>query len=250
MRIDPLSVTSLFLDVFANGHKISTATGFVVERTGKFFLITNWHVFSGRNSETTQLLSSTGAIPDEIRVAHHLAQSLGEWRFVSERLLSEDGAPAWIEHPLRGQVDVAAIELRNTSGLRFYPLDLRLEHVDLEVYPGMPVHVIGFPLGLRPSASFAIWKTGHIASDPDYPYLGLPAFLIDPTTRGGMSGSPVVARATGNHLTSLGMNISSLVKTRFLGVYSSRIHEYAEIGTVWWPSVVSEVLDRAPDARK
>ena len=44
----------------------------------------------------------------------------------------------------------------------------------------MAISVIGFPLALTPIGLFPIWKTGHIASEPEVPYKVIyPAFLID-----------------------------------------------------------------------
>src|SRR5262245_40504147 len=67
---------------------------------------------------------------------------------------------------------------------------MELADVSLPTPPGTPVSVIGFPLGLKPLAYFAVWKTGHIASDISLSN----RFLIDATTHKGMSGSPVVSR--------------------------------------------------------
>lgn len=246
VQIDPLSVTSLYLKVYANGNQLSTATGFVVEHRSRSFLVTNWHVLSGRHPETGNPLSPTAGIPDEVRIAHTQKRSLGSWQFVPERLLNEDGSPRWIEHRVGREIDVACLELRNIKeDIRLYPFDMSLADVDLLLYPAMTVCVIGFPFGLRPNAFFAVWKTGHIATDPDLPYKGHPAFLIDATTREGMSGSPVVARTSGSHMTSKGYAISGGVTTKFLGIYSSRIRDDAEIGCVWRPILIREVLANA-----
>jgi hypothetical protein len=108
----------------------------------------------------------------------------------------------------------------------------------------MPVSIIGFPLGLTGPGVFPIWKTGHIASDPDLDYGGTPSFLIDATTRGGMSGSPVVLRLTGGFEMRKGGFIlaGSGISTLFLGVYSGRLNDQSEIGKVWKPQLVSEIL--------
>jgi hypothetical protein len=72
-------------------------------------------------------------------------------------------------------------------------------------------------------------------------YEDRPVFLIDATTRGGMSGSPVVLRIYGDYAT-----IGGKSWTRFLGVYSGRIHDQTEIGRVWRPSVIKEILATVP----
>ena len=83
------------------------------------------------------------------------------------------------------------------------------------------------------------------ASDPGLDYDGRPAFLIDATTRGGMSGSPVVLRLHGGYRTSENNYImAGGTTTRFIGVYSGRIHGQAEIGRVWRPHVIPEILQR------
>jgi hypothetical protein len=111
----------------------------------------------------------------------------------------------------------------------------------------MPVSIIGFPFGLSTAGAWPIWKTGHIASDPDLDYDDRPAFLIDATTRAGMSGSPVVLRSYGGYASSKAhMVIGGGPGTRFLGVYSGRIHNQAEIGRVWRPSSIKEILATVP----
>src|SRR4051812_7501865 len=93
VQIDPLSVTSLYLKLYANGQQLSTATGFVVEHGGRRFLISNWHVFSGRNADTGEPLDSkTAALPDQVRVALHIrgGEHLTQWKFVRKQLYSSD----------------------------------------------------------------------------------------------------------------------------------------------------------------
>jgi hypothetical protein len=245
IRIDPLSATSLYLKLLVNGHDLGNASGFVVRHAGRHFLVTNWHVLAGYHPETDQPLSKTCGLPDEVRIAFLLKGGVA-WQFRRHALLHPDGAPMWTEHRLGKEVDIACLELKDIHpAVQVMPLDLDLANVDLLVYPGMPVHVIGHPLALRPNVLLGVWKTGHIASDPDYPYKGHAAFLIDATTREGMSGSPVVARVLGARMTSKGFQIGVGLTTRLLGIYSSRLPKDAELGCVWKPSLIREVLDRA-----
>ena len=51
-----------------NQEAISTATGFVVERSGAYFLVTNWHVATGMRAADRALLDQPGGRrPDELR---------------------------------------------------------------------------------------------------------------------------------------------------------------------------------------
>ncbi len=243
IKIDPLSLPSLLVSLFVNKQLLGTATGFIVEKDSKYFLVTNWHVVSGRNSNTNQPSSHTGGLPDEIQILLHSHQ-LGLWIPYDYQLLDpSSGKPMWLEHPKGREVDVVAIRLGTLpNGVQPYPMDRTLANADLSLMPGMPVFIIGFPFGISAAAALPIWKTGHLASDHDIDYNGKPSFLIDATTRGGMSGSPVVARMSGGHYTSKGFTVSSRMATRFLGVYSGRIREDSEIGIVWRPSVIDEIL--------
>lgn len=247
VRIDPLSCSSLYLKLYVNGLQLGTATGFVVEKNSRRYLVSNWHVFSGRHAETEKPLSGTAAPPDEVRIAHHMKSALGRWHFYGEKLYRADGSARWLSHPAGREVDVAALELENVPpDTRIYPFDLSLSEADLLPEPAMAVSVIGFPLGLRPNAFFPIWKTGHIATDPELDYGGRPAFLIDATTRNGMSGSPVVVRGSSGYMNSRRIRVlGGNTVTKFLGVYSGRIHEDVEIGCVWRPQVIHEILATA-----
>lgn len=241
--IDPLSVCSLLVESTVNGNPLSTATGFVVLKKEKPFLITNWHVVAGRDPNTNQPLSPTAAVPDQLSIVHHHSQQLGRWEQRVEELYAQ-GKPRWREHPTGKAVDVVALPLASTDAdIRFYPMDLALADVDMLVQVAMTVSIIGFPYGLATNGALPIWKTGHIASDPDIEYQGKPAFLVDATTRGGMSGSPVVVRQYGGHTDSKGnVYMGTGATTRFVGIYSGRIHEQSDVGIVWRPELLKAIL--------
>jgi hypothetical protein len=129
-----------------------------------------------------------------------------------------------------------------------YHLDLSLAEVDLEIAPSEPLSIIGFPLGLSSGGMFPIWKTGHVASDMDVDYGGLPVFLVDATTKHGMSGSPVIARRIGMSRRPGTIVIGGGTVQRFLGVYSGRISEESDIGMVWKPVTLRDILGVSPVA--
>lgn len=141
-----------------------------------------------------------------------------------------------------------ALPLNIDASIKVYPLDLNLANTDMIPEPAMPISIIGYPAGIRTGTGFPIWKTGHIASDPDLNYDNKPVFLIDATTRGGMSGSPVVLRMSGGFMNRSGARvISAGTSTKFLGIYSGRITQMdnsTEIGFVWKPSVIVDILNQ------
>jgi hypothetical protein len=126
--------------------------------------------------------------------------------------------------------------------IAYYPLDLAFARTDVLVQPAMTVSIIGYPLGLTAHGAWPIWKTGHIASEPDLDYNDMPCFLVDATTREGMSGSPVVLRFWGGYPKRDGSKTIGGSVTSFLGIYSGRIHKDSEIGLVWRPRVIGEIL--------
>lgn len=245
--IDPLSATSLHVIPKFNAVELASATAFTVEWLGEPYLVTNWHVVTGRDADTEECLDKNhAAIPNTLAVRFHKKYVLGEWSIIDLPLQTPDGSNLWITHPLGRAIDVVAIPIppHIRAHIQVYPLDLRLADADIVAMPAMPISVIGYPLGLSTGGNWPIWKTGHIASDPGLDFeSGRPAFLIDATTRSGMSGSPVLLRL--DRYTTTDGNHHSLVggmKTRFLGVYAGRIHENSEIGRVWRPFLVSEIL--------
>ena len=244
LHIDEFSVKPLYLETYINTSRTGIATGFVVKRNDSYYLITNWHVVTGRNPYSNRPLSTTGiADPNILKVWFH-AQNLGNWQPKDIELIDNQGNRLWLEHKLGREVDVVAVQLEPPSDIKMYEIDLVLADFDLMIYPSEAVSIIGFPEGLTSGGRFPIWKTGHIASDIDIDWSGKSAFLIDATTKSGMSGSPVIAKRVSIYQTSRGNQIGNAV--RFLGVYSGREIGTSgiEVGLVWKPRVISEILSR------
>lgn len=241
ISIDPLSGIPLFLDCYDNETPIFSGTGFLVQQNGSFFLITNYHLLSGINPYTGQPIDENGTLPNKIGIWHHKIERLGIWELVIDSLKNSDGSPKWLEHPNGNKIDVAALPITVDAGVQTYPLDLTLSKTDLVLHPSEPVSIIGFPFGYTTIGKFPIWKTGHIASDIELDYNDLPMFLIDSTTKPGMSGSPVIARRIGMYQSSKALQMGGTV-TRFLGVFSGHIHPQIDVGMVWKPHVISTIL--------
>lgn len=243
--IAPPSIRSLFVGILFNGRQIASGTGFTVQSAKGPVLITNRHVVTGRHQETDQPVSETGAIPDELVINHNMAGRLGTWTPKPEPLLHH-GKPRWIEHPVHGKkADIVALPLTQVGGTDLYPYDPKNPGPDIAAGPAEIVSVVGFPFGHTAGGSLPIWATGFVASDPDVDYRGLPVFLIDCRSRPGQSGSAVIAyRGGGSFFSSSGgMVVGGGPVYRFLGVYSGRIHDQSDIGTVWKASAVQELID-------
>ena len=234
------SFQSLFVEVLALGQPISTATAFVGKAdVGRALLLTNRHVVTGRHQDTGQMLSSTGAIPDELRIWPNARTELGQFVPVHMPLLT-DGQPNWFEHPTLGEhADLVALQLPDRADIAIYPYRvLALTHMSIE--PAQVLSVVGFPFGEKTGPSFAVWATGFVASEPEIDHGGRPVFLIDCRSRPGQSGSPVILhqgfRKTREHAAE------DEPSSELLGIYSGRINSESDLGVVWKSHAIEELL--------
>ena len=243
--IDRLSVTSLAVAVFHGDASIGRATGFVLKKDENYYLVTNRHVVLTCAEDTSTDDVGGWICADKLRILHNTAGHLGDWFWVEESLYDENKHHRWLEHPTLGAAaDLVALPLKNISGVQFYPLDLSLRNTDVELAPGDPVNVVGFPFGETQGGGLPIWKSGTIASDLDINYGGKAKFLVDATARSGMSGSPVYARRFGSYQSKSGTSHTGNA-TKFLGVYSEE-NQALELGAVWKAEAVAALYDSLP----
>jgi hypothetical protein len=242
--LSPYSVTSLLLRLLNDDKAIGTATGFVVQKGGSYYLVTNWHVVTAKNPDTGDLLDPYHRTPDRIQIFQNTKGKLGEWHWVTEELYQNPGhIPRWKEHSATvRRVDVVVLPLAVVDNVEFYPLDLKLRDIPIKISPAGQVSIVGFPYGEASYEGLPIWKSGSVASDVDVDYSDSPEFLIDATARPGMSGSPVYAvrpfgyqQEDGNFMMASGV--------RFLGIYAGDIDGSSEIGRVWKASALVDIYD-------
>jgi hypothetical protein len=243
--IDRLSVTSLAVAVFHGDTSIGSATGFVLQKNQNYYLVTNRHVVLTCAEDTNPNNVGGWICADKVKILHNTAGHLGDWFWVEESLYDESKHKRWLEHPALGaSADLIALPLKNTAGVEFYPLDLSLRNSDMQLAPGDPVNIVGFPFGETQGGGLPIWKTGTIASDLDINYGGKAKFLVDATARSGMSGSPVYARRFGTYQDKAGAANTGGV-TKFLGIYSEE-NQALELGAVWKAEAVAALYDSLP----
>ena len=238
----------------------------------KLFLITNWHVVTGRN-HIKPSHSKTGAVPCLLRVKLHKRQnaineqktiSLSSLMVLDIRINSKDGNnPIWLEHPeFRAQIDVIGIEIKNKDELEekstFNSLNQWRSFNDSYIPQVMDdVFVIGYPWGISGSkGAIPIYKKGCIATDPIINHGGTPRVLIDCRTTEGMSGSPVIVSHSGIWMPNGKLTDNSVFGTidNFLGVYSGRLYdqsipggstvEISEIGVVWKTELLAAIISK------
>jgi hypothetical protein len=236
---------SSYIESQFDGTTLASASGFLVKREGKVFLVTNRHVVRGRHQDTDEVLDKThAAIPNSIRVLYLRESQYNLWGEMTVRLVDDDENPLWFEHPIyKGQVDVVAIllpELEGKDVLAYDPWATPHALVD----PSERLSIVGFPYGIISYTTLGVWVQGFVATQTQVHHGGLPCFLIDSRTRKGQSGSPVIFYSgSGSYVSLEGTKTlagGSIVD--FVGVYSGRISEDSDLGTVWKAEVVRDII--------
>ena len=276
MMKNPISLISIFLtqhfSVDGNfihnedgSEYVTRATGFLYKRNDELYLVTNLHVASGRNIFTQQTLENTGALPTSITFIPSVIDKIGQ---VSKTtafelvvpLYDEQKNPLWLVHPkFKRTVDVAAIPIRliNTplhNGEEFYCINEVSLHNDLIFEVTDDVFVVGYPYGrgsiFTTVLPIPVWKRASIASEISVNYYldERPVFLIDTTTKVGMSGSPVIGIAKGVIQTTNGsLSIGSGYAMQLMGIYSGRVDGEQKddscLGLVWKKELIDEIID-------
>ncbi len=245
MTIDIYSVIPLLLFHLVGNNLMGTATGFLWkdDPSSQYYLVTNYHVLSGKEPDSGKILDSKGRTPSSIRVFHN-SSKLGEWKPTDYSVVDKDGKPKWKEHPTFGsKVDVVLLAIDLPSDVACYAINEQ-EWVDLQLRPAENVSIIGFPHGQTAGGLFGIWQTGYIASEPEIDFSGLPCLLVDSKAWPGNSGSPVIARRYGFWSTkdgNQGMGDGTSSATDFIGIFSGSLGK-AEMKFIWKRSVIEDIL--------
>ena len=202
---------------------LATGSAFFYVYCDIWFLITNWHIFSGRHFRSKEPLNSSCRFPTRIRAkwSKYWAPDSGypsdSFTTVAQPVeIYKDYEPLWFEHSeLGSDCDVVALPLDRPDDCPPFMHNAvnQISKVRIPVEPGCTVYILGFPMSISVGFGLPLWKSGYIASEPHYDVtingqvsdvggltggIKLPAFFIDSQTREGMSGAPVFASYTGN----------------------------------------------------
>ncbi|MBA2400766.1 MAG: trypsin-like peptidase domain-containing protein [Bradyrhizobium sp.] len=245
--VDGFSLATIPLVPLYNDRALGNATGFVWLHEGQHFLITNWHVVSGRSAETGHVLHEMGGIPNKLGLYLKPSTNTFGWYDSVVDLIDPAGQPLWFVHPsFSSQVDVVAVKLAEPpTGSRYLPINIfQLDALQIDV--GMDVFVLGYPFGFKPPG-MPVWKRGSVASEPSIAPLTERFILVDTASRPGMSGAPVIRRSWATHMMEGGDIISGpRVMTSFVGVYSGRLHTKdqgdAQLARVWPRMLIEEIF--------
>lgn len=85
------SAASLLIVPQFQNAELGSATAFGADCDGKPYLITNWHVITGRHPLTGKEIHPQCALPDELLIFHHQRdQPLGHWIPVKESIFEDE----------------------------------------------------------------------------------------------------------------------------------------------------------------
>lgn len=217
--IEPILLTATRLSTFDIDRHLTNATGFYFERDNRLFLVTSRHVV---------IDAPTEHYPSRIEIELHtdadnITQSIG----FSVPLYNE-GKSIWRQaEDTTGEIDVAVIELDRTAlpAEMFYQAYTpeHLQHSLDQVEVGTSLLVVGFPLGFHDTLHhIPVVRQAVIASSFGLRFQGEGYFLSDARTHRGISGAPVVMRATSAQKDALGE-----LPWVLLGIHSARL----DVGT-------------------
>lgn len=180
------------------------------------FLVTNYHVVTGHAPRVAAPRSG-----DRIQFALHKSENDLESIVQYELpLYDAHGDPIWLASADYPNADVVLVPLP----VRINPLYVFTEQFtksDLKIRATSAATLLGYPCGFFDRRHLLpIWKTGHVASEPDVDFEGEPTFLVDVSAFPGMSGSPVLAVATGIYESEDGTMRSGRLR-KLMGIFSS-----------------------------
>lgn len=278
---DPISLATVFVETFFNGEHLRTSgTGFVIRTKVAPMLVTAGHMVTGRHPNG-KCLHSRGALPNQVTLTNFFGPLAVSVPLYSGSNDPNDSAPLYWRHE-KPLIDVALFPLPPEVGQHaanslhdslWRPETYTRGISALRVAD--TCHIIGYPEGLTNRTGqnrvLPLWKTGHLATDPHFDFtnerLGFnndPLCLVDATTRPGLSGAPVFVvnehglteewttsstqamhdLSQGGRLVRRSMPTTNPFarRTRLVGVYSGRTSDSSDIGLVWKPIVIHEIL--------
>jgi hypothetical protein len=208
-------------------RQISQGTGFLYATTkpsGKdvdtLFLVTNYHVVTGNEP-----LSSARPQGDRLQFYFHASREDPSNYFpVAIPLYTKTGEPVWIQSRQFPEADVVLVPIvpalyENRGQLYTFSEEHTL--VDMKMRPTSQATLLGYPYGFFDTRNFLpVWKTGHLATEPNVDFQGQPVFLVDVSAFPGMSGAPVIGVSSGVYESESGAMMSG-VQRRLLGIFSA-----------------------------
>jgi hypothetical protein len=222
-NVHGLSLVTTLVNLRNGGQSVSIGTGFFY-KSGKgdksvIFLATNYHVITGIGPTEK---ATRNVLGDELVI--QLRDKDGKAYYETIPLFINN-YQNWLEHPTDEEADVVLIplpvKLLERADFAYIGNDTTINNILLS--PSSPVVMIGYPHGYRDSVNnLPIWKTGSLASEPEYDFDGKRVIVVDISAFPGMSGSPAFYVSHNGYSTKTGdIIMGGGMAIHFLGVYAS-----------------------------
>jgi hypothetical protein len=226
--VDPQSLMTTPVYLYNGSREISQGTGFFFanmkadgsDKAETVFLVTNYHVVTGHGPRENKPRSG-----DRIRFALHVdPDDLENVRTLELPLYDIHDDPIWAASESSPGADVVLVPLppKAYEGvIKLFVFTEAHTRGDIKIRPTSGATLLGYPFGFYDKKHLLpIWKTGHVASEPEVDFEGEPTFLVDVSAFPGMSGSPVLAVANGVYETEDGAMRSGRI-LKLLGIFSA-----------------------------
>ncbi len=212
--VDPVLLAVTRVQTFAQGRRLSGATGFFFQRDDRLYLVTSGHVFFD---------PSTNHAPDRVHIELHPDDEDFTQTVIFTVPLYQDGERTWQQaSDSEGDVDVAVVLLhrdampRNCALRAFTPDNLQTFPAAVPV--GSALTIVGFPLGFHDTVNhLPVARQAALASSYGTRFQGQGIFITDARTHRGSSGAPVMLS------TGVAVDEASPLPWKLLGVHSSRM---------------------------
>ncbi|WP_313065150.1 hypothetical protein [Achromobacter animicus] len=262
---------------------LANGTGVLYRRGNEYFIVTAWHNLTGRHPDTLGLLDAdTAGVPDNLLIHVALeVENFGSTRLpIKVPLFDEEHALFLVHRQNFPRVDVAVIpfdptqpqmvDTQTTAGRLQGGLVLNTgtgEHRQriVAIQDFMPpsdvcdewlrsvevtdeLFIPGYPQNLHDYTGQPVWKRATVASSVQFGWNKQPLFLVDTASKSGMSGSPVISYSPNGRINLGSTTYHHGGRTAiFGGIYTGRLgittKEDPQVGTVWHPKVVDEIID-------
>lgn len=269
-KINPVSRCCTPIEILSldgDNVRLNFATGFYWTDGSDVYLVTNWHVFSGKNFFTGEVLDRNALIPRKMRIQGN-GQIIGEngpSLFRIPMIVELDDYSleylSNLENMKNNKSDIIAIKVpqsiaptnqvvdRSENGLGETNLSCAINefvYQRVSVQSGDELFIPGYPIGNFEGLFLPVWRRGSLATES---LLGMgrhKAFLVDATVRSGMSGSPVLRSVS---IPSREKSTSDLIVVEthfdFIGVYAGRLSSTelleTNLGYAWFASEIDEI---------
>jgi len=255
VTVDAASLMTTPVYLLDGTKQISQGTGFFFGNKNPagvidtVFLVTNYHVVTGHSPGST--LPRQG---DRVVFYIHKEQNEpSEVKQVVLPLYSTAGTPLWEQSTEHLDADVILLPLPKAAfeGIAMFVFIDDHTRTDIRIRPTSGATLVGYPYGFSDTTNrLPVWKTGHVASEPQVDFQGKPAFLVDVSAFPGMSGSPVLAVANGVYEDEREVMRTGRV-VRLLGVFSAmpvmrsqtpgQSDISLQLGYVWKASLIADL---------